>query len=115
MAPLLAEGLEPDRVSGTKAWRVGIVILHPQGCLQSVKLSSAFWLVPRCPNFVHVLLVLGTLSCKSSQPFSYLVSSIRNPGILGHDRDLSAKNGYAKFIGQGAEYSQGPFVLCSQG
>lgn len=72
---------------------------------------------------MHVLLVLGTLSCKPSQPFNYLVSSIWNPGILGHDRGLSAKNDYAKFIGkgndvntsQGAEYSQGPFVLCSQG
>lgn len=40
MAPLLAEGLEPDRVSGTKAWRVGTVILHPQGCLQTAVLSG---------------------------------------------------------------------------
>lgn len=102
MAPLLAEGLEPDRVSGTKAWRVGTVILPPSRMFaQSVTLSSAFWLVPRCPNFVHALLVLGTLSCKPSQPFNYLVSSIWNPGILGHDRGLSAKNGYAKFIGKG--------------
>lgn len=40
MAPLLAEGLEPDRVSGTKAWRVGTVILHPRGCLHRVSHSA---------------------------------------------------------------------------
>lgn len=37
MAPLLAEGLEPDRVRGTK---VGTVILHPQGCLHKVSHSA---------------------------------------------------------------------------
>lgn len=52
MAPLLAEGLEPDRVSGTKACRVGTVILPPSRMFaQSVKLSSAFWLVPRCMSY----------------------------------------------------------------
>lgn len=61
--PLLAEGLEPDRVSGTWAQRVGDNGAPWPGYMQSVTLSSAFCLLLRCPNQEHIL-VLVTLSCR---------------------------------------------------
>lgn len=36
--------------------------LPPRMFAQSVTLSSAFWLLLRCPNSVHVPLILRTLS-----------------------------------------------------
>lgn len=61
LAPLLTEELEPDRVSGTWAQRIGTMVTLPTRMFaQSVTLSSAFWLLLSCP--ISVLLVLRTLS-----------------------------------------------------